>query len=266
MSVRKRNAGFSLIEVMVAMTIFAMVMALTMVILKWSVEEAGMDLVQTYTENQVQDAVDSIVKDLKETSPALCTFKNFNDAQGRIQTAICFPTARVRGTDVFKVDNSGTVAGRPVWQGVIVYCIVPNTGQTNGSIYKYVDYTARAYTGPLYVSSVTDTQITVTLPDGTTTAVFSRQNPVVPTANQTAVPLQGRFRQLSAQMSLMTCWNCDTEFIPRPPTFACPTCGQAGAGAIQLTLSSEVQNGVAQLRGTSVITTLTNEALSRNQN
>jgi prepilin-type N-terminal cleavage/methylation domain-containing protein len=266
MEADRRRPGFTLIEVMVAMTIFALVMSLTLGILKWSVEQAGMDIIQTYSENQIQDAVDKIVRDLKETSPALCTFMNYNDAQGRVQTAFCFPTARARASDEFQVASGGVVSGRPLWQGVIVYCMAPNRGQTNGTIFKYVDYSPRSYTGPLYVSSVTDAQITVCLPDGAVTAVFPRANRAGLGANQTMEPLQGQFRQLLAQMSSMTCWNCSTEFTPRPPAFACPTCAQAGAGAIQLTVSSEVEHRTAQLSGTNVITTLTNEALSRNQN
>jgi Zn finger protein HypA/HybF involved in hydrogenase expression len=252
--------------VVVAMTIFAIVMALTMGILRWSVEEAGMDIVQTHTENQVQEAVDRIVWDLKETSPSLFTFRDFVDANNLRQTAICFPTARARGTGDFTVETGGTVPGHPVWQGVVVYFIAPNTGQSNGTIFKYVDYTARAYTGALHVSQVTSTQVTVVMPDGTVAAVFPRSNRFAVNGNQTMEPLQGQFRQLSAQMSRMTCWNCSREFVPTPPSFACPGCGQAGAGAIQLTLSSEIDRSTGQLRNASVITTLTNEALSRNQN
>jgi prepilin-type N-terminal cleavage/methylation domain-containing protein len=266
MSDARNRAGFTLIEVMVAMSIFAIVMALTMGILKWSVEEAGTDIIQTYTENQVQEAVDQIVRDLKETSPALFTFDDFTDANGLRQTAICFPTARARSNNVFQVDVGGTVLGKPVWQGVMVYLVSPNAGKDSNTIYKFVDYSARSYTGPLRVSQVTATQVTVVMPDGTVTAVFPRQNRFAVTGNQTMLPLQGQFRQLTAQMSEMVCWNCDTQFIPTPPGFACPKCGQTGAGAIQLTVSSEINESTGQLRHASVITTLTNEALSRNQN
>ncbi|HOX05724.1 MAG TPA: type II secretion system protein [Planctomycetota bacterium] len=261
MNAQNRRAGFTLLEIIVAMSIFAIVAVLTLGMLKRSAETASMDLIQTHTENQVQEAVDSIVRDLKETSPALCTFANFNDAQGRAQTAICFPTARARASGAFQTESMGVISGRPVWQGAVVYAIGPD-----GVIFKYVDYSARAYTGPLYVSAVTANDITVCMPDGTVTAVFSRVNRPAAGGPQTAVPLQGRFRQLAAQMSRTTCWNCSTEFIPMPPGFTCPTCAQAGAGAIQLTVSSEIEHRTSQLSGTNVITTLTNEALSRNQN
>lgn len=224
------GAGFTLMEVMFTSAILAIVMVICLAFLVQTTDVTSMDAVQTYAENQVQEAADEIVRDLKEAAPALCSFYHFPTASP-VDTAICFPSARDQtGRDGnFVYTRSGEVQPYPVWQCIQVYCRAPN-----GKLFRFRDYTAtRDYTFAITVTSVTDT--TITLSDGTT---FNRVGTAG--ANQTVRELSGIFTQVKTQ----------------------------GTSPVQLIVSSTVQHKATSLRGkgSTVVTTLTNEALCRNQN
>ena len=248
------RAGFTLLEVIIASIIFALLIVMTMSLLSHSLSTAEMDILQTHVENQVQDAVDVVVQDLKETSPRLRTTYAFAEG-GFTQTAICFPTARNQATGAFIYKKGTVVQSSPVWQAMEIVCYVKNPNRNDGWVYKYFDYsTTRNYANPVTVTSITSSQIR--LSDNTT---ISRLGALA--GNQKRVQVQGRFLQIQAQMPCQVC-----SFMPLPATLVCPSCGASSPGPMQLTVRSSCEHQAATLRGSTVVTTLTNEALSRNEN
>jgi len=150
MSRGRNSAGYNLLEVIIASTIFALVIAMVMGMLGRAVGSAQMDLNQTHVEDQVQNAVDRIIQDLKETSPAKVSFFQFAE-DGRSHTAIAFPCARDL-TDNFIYKVAGDVQQRPVWQCIRVYCYVGEPGINGGWIRRYDDHSPRSYTNPISVT------------------------------------------------------------------------------------------------------------------
>ena len=248
-----KSAGFTLLETVIASAIFALLIALVMGMLGRAIGSAEMDLEQSFIEDQVQNAVDDIIQDLKETDPSMVNFYQF-DEDGRTQTAITFPSARdTNGTFIFKV--GGEVQNEPVWQSIRVYCYVQVAGQDGGWIYRYEDFSARGYTNPITVTNVTATTITVS--DGTT---FNRRGPLG--ANQSLLRLPGRFVQLVAEVPVddgEVGWEEDPDLIE-------DVIVDKQVRPLRMTIRSEVAHKYPGLAGGSVITTLTNEVLSRNRN
>ena len=199
----RASAGFTLLEALIASLIFGLVIVLTLSLCGHAASQAEIDILQTHVENQVQDAVDEIVADLKETSPSLRTAYDFAE-NGWTQTALVFPTARKRviagdpesGSFIY-TDASGQVQSQPQWQGLEVICLAPNSGGTDGGLFKYVDYAPRSYTGPVSVTAVTGSQIK--LSDGTVFFRSKRDGPEG--ANQLRRQIQGRFLQVMTQGS-----------------------------------------------------------------
>ena len=224
----KRQAGVTLLETLVASGIFALLIGMVMGMFARLVTSSEMDILQTQVENQVQDAVDDVVRDIKETAPILYSSYDFTEG-GYTQSALCFPTARDKAKAQFTYKIGTVVQSQPVWQAMEVVCYVKNPNSTDGWLYKYTDYNAHSYVNPIKVSSVTTSQIT--LSDGTK---FSRLGTL--SANQKRVQIQGRFIQVMTQ----------------------------GTSPVQLTVRSACKEKV--IRGGLLITTLTNEALSRNHN
>ncbi len=231
------NAGFSLLEVVIAMGIFSLVLTGTFLLCRDAASQSSADMLQTHAENQVQEAVDLIVKELKETSPVLRSSYDFTEG-GWTQTALVFPTARRRvvagdpqSEKFVYTDASGNVQSEPCWQGIEVICYAPNPGGSDGGLFKYVDYGAHSYVAPITVVAITASQIR--LSDGT---VFNRTPRDGPKgALQDRITIQGSFVQVMTQ----------------------------GVDPVQLTIRAQSRN--EKMRGM-VTTTLTNEALSRNHN
>jgi prepilin-type N-terminal cleavage/methylation domain-containing protein len=249
----KGAAGFTLLEVVIASSIFALLICLLMGMLGRAMGSTEMDVRQTLTEDQVQNAVDDIIQDLKETSPAKVTFFQFVD-DGRTQTAITFPCARSETNDfVFTV--SGQVQYQPVWQCVRVYCFVSEPNMLGGWIKRYDDYSVRSYTNPITVSNITAS--TITLSDGTT---FNRGGPAK--ADQKIVTVPGRFFQME---SAVPADEGPTDFTMDPDLIDFAVVDQE-IRPLRLTIRSEVEHQYPGLAGGTVVTTLTNEVLSRNRN
>jgi prepilin-type N-terminal cleavage/methylation domain-containing protein len=247
------QAGYTLLEVVIASSIFALLIALIMGMLGRAMGSAEMDLSQTFVEDQVQNAVDSIIDDLKETSPAKVTFYQFAE-NGRPQTAICFPSARdVNGQFIYKV--AGQVQSSPVWQCVRVYCFCPGGGGNGGWIRRFEDYSLRSYTNPISVTSVTTTQIK--LSDGT---IFQRNG--TSSGNQRMTTVPGYFVQMESAVPADE-GPADFTLDPDLVEFAIQ---DQELRPLRLTIRAEVEHKYPTLRGGSVITTLTNEVLSRNRN
>ena len=226
--------GMTLLEVTIATTIFAAMVVAALGLMGQVVDTADTDMSQTFAEEQVQNAADTIVMDLKETSPQLCSFYQFTE-DGRNQTAIVFPCARNQaGKFIYKVGT--TVNPTPIWQSIRVYCYVgdPSTGRDDGYICRYDDYNARSYTNHITITSITPSEIR--LSDGTR---FSRTGAL--SANQTRTIISGRFISLSATRDATT-------------------------GKIRMNVQSRYRQRVGPM-GTDFITvTLSNEVLSRNRN
>jgi len=237
---REREAGFTLLEVMVAGAIMSGLMVVVMVMLGRASDVAATDLIQTHAEDNIQNVVDELVRDLKETSPSLVTFYQYTwqidpADPGRVepQTAACFPSAR-RMSDhgfVFQ-DGGGEVQSEPVWQCLRVYCYVDDPNEFGGSIIRYEDYSARSYAGAVSVTSIDSTRIR--LSDGTNINLAKGAQGF----NQRRVVISGRFSQLLLQ----------------------------GPEPIRLTVQTEYQQQSAKLRGSRTAVTLINEVLSRNRN
>jgi type II secretory pathway pseudopilin PulG len=246
------SAGVTLIEVTIASVVFGLMIVLLMGMLGRAMGSAEMDLSQTYAEDNVQNAVDTIIHDLKETSPAKVSFFQFVE-DGRTQTAIVFPSARDQNNQfVYKI--GAEVQSQPVWQCVRVYCYVPQNGRDDGYIYRYADYSPRSYTNPITVSTISATQIK--LSDKTT---FQRDGTVG--ANQSIITLSGRFSQLE---SAVPATEGPADFVMDPDLIDFAIQDQQ-VRPLRLTVRSEVDHRFPGLAG-SVITTLTNEVLSRNRN
>ncbi|MCX7806544.1 MAG: type II secretion system GspH family protein [Planctomycetota bacterium] len=226
--------GMTLLEVVIATTIFAAMIVAALGLMGQVVDTADTDMSQAFAEEQVQNAADTIVLDLKETSPQLCWFYQFTE-DGRNQTAIVFPCARNQaGRFIYKVGTN--VSPTPVWQSIRVYCYAgdPAAGRDDGYIYRYDDYNTRSYTNPITVTSITSAEIR--LSDGTR---FNRTGSL--SANQTRTIVQGRFTSLSATRDATT-------------------------GKIRMNVQSRYRQRGGPL-GTDFITvTLSNEVLSRNRN
>lgn len=249
----RNRAGYSLLEVLIASSIFSLLIAMLMGMLGRAMGTAQMDLNQTHIEDQVQNAVDRIIQDLKETTPAKVTFYQFME-DGRTQTAFAFPCARDQN-DSFTYRVGGVVQNKPVWQSIRVYCYVPQAGINGGFIRRFDDYSARSYTNSISVTNITAT--TITLSDGTT---FQRNGAVA--ANQRIIVLGGRFTQLEAAVPAMegpVDFGLDPELIE-------DAIQDQEVRPLRLTIRSEVAHTFQGLVGGNVITTLTNEVLSRNRN
>lgn len=239
--------GFTLLEVVISMSLLGIIMAAALALLLGTVETADTDLLLTHAESDVQNAADEIVTDLKETAPNLCAFYNFQDppsapaADQTAQTVIVFPSARRRADNSFIYkDSKGEVQPGPVWQSVRVYCFARDPGQTTGSIYCYNDYSVTTFTDPVTVAAVTDNTITLQNAAKKTVCTLNRRTGAVG-AQQTRVRLKGSFTQMLTEGS-----------DPEP---------------IRLTVVAECPQQVAVLRGSQNLqAVLTNEVLSRNRN
>jgi prepilin-type N-terminal cleavage/methylation domain-containing protein len=253
MKYARAQAGYTLLEVVIASSIFALLIAMVMGMLGRATGSAEMDLEQTHIEDQVQNAVDAIIDDMKETSPADVCFYQFTE-EGRSQTALCFPCARDINNDfIFMV--GGQIQSRPVWQCIRVYCWSSDGSGRGGWIRRYEDYSLRSYTNPVSVTNVNAN--TIQLSDGTT---FQREGPAGADQRITFVP--GRFVQMEAAVppdSGPVTFTVDPDLIE----FAVQ---DQQLRPLRLTIRSEVAHKFPGLAGGSVITTLTNEVLSRNRN
>ena len=226
--------GMTLLETIIATTIFAAMIVSALGLLSQVVNTADTDMAQTFAEDQVQNAADAIVMDLKETSPQLCSFYSFTE-DGRQQTAIVFPCARNQnGRFIYK--NGTAVSPVPIWQSVRIYCYAgdPAAGRDDGFIFRYDDYSPRSYTNPITVTQLTDSQIR--LSDGT---VFSRQGAL--SANQRRTILPGRFIALWAERDATT-------------------------GKIRMNVQSRFRQKGGPVGRENITVTLSNEVLSRNRN
>jgi type II secretory pathway pseudopilin PulG len=252
----RASAGHTLLEVLIASSVLALLICLLMGMLGRAMGSAEMDMAQTYAEENVQNAVDRMIDDLKETSPAKVTFYQFAEG-GRPQTALVFPCARdMGGSFVYK--QGGAVQPQPVWQSVKVYCYAPEPGCTWGYVRKYEDFKPRSYTNPISVTSVTSTKII--LSDGTQ---FNRDGTEGP--SQRIKPLAGQFVQLEAGLPAPGTVEEGAAFEVDPELIEQAIQDQT-VRPLRLTVRSELQNRYPGLSGTTVITTLTNEVLSRNRN
>jgi len=252
----RKSAGFTLLEVVIATSIFALLICLVMGMLERAMGSAAMDMEQTYVEDQVQNAVDTVIADLKETSPAKVTFYQFVEG-GRGQTALALPSARnLTGSFIYKIGTA--VQPQPVWQCVRVYCYVPQSTGDWGEIKRFEDYSPRSYTNQVAVTNVTANE--VILSDGTR---FNRRGPQK--ANQRVVTLFGRFVQLEAGLPAPGAVEEGAAFEVDPELVENGVQDQ-NIRPLRLTVRSEVAHKYPGLAGSSVITTLTNEVLSRNRN
>ncbi len=249
----RNRAGYNLLEVVIASSIFGLLIAMLMGMFGRAMGSAEMDLNQTHIEGQVQDAVDRIIQDLKETTPAKVTFYQFVE-DGRAQTAFAFPCARDQN-DSFIYRSGGAVQNQPVWQSIRVYCYITQPGINGGFIRRYDDYTLRSYTNSISVTNITAT--TITLSDGTK---FQRDGTVA--ANQKILVLGGLFVQLEAAVPVM---EEAVDFAIDPDLIEDAIQDQE-VRPLRLTIRSEVAHRFPGLVGGSVVTTLTNEVLSRNRN
>jgi len=221
-----RPRGFTLIEVMVAMGVFGVVILFTFSTLNQAANEASIDTKSTKIEDQLQYSVDTIIQDLKETSPSLVSLFSF---EGQTQTAIVFPTARDQNGQFYLYKAGETVQSTPDWQGVKVYAYAPDpTGQTDGRICCYGDYNWHSYTNPITVAALDAG--TIRLSDGTS---FSRTGAAK--NGQQIRPLAGEFASLTA----------------------------TGTSPITLTVTSRLHH---QAYDIDVPMSLTNEVMSRNRN
>jgi type II secretory pathway pseudopilin PulG len=251
----RSQAGHTLLEVVVASTVFALVVTMVMGMLSWTLGLTEIDMAQTHCEEQVQNAVDQVTGDLKETTPAKVTFYQFAE-DGRAQTAICFPSARdLNNNFIYTLD--GEVQSSPVWQSIAVYCYVSVPGQNGGWIYRYNDFSARSYTNPISVTSVTAD--TIALSDGTT---FSRRGN--PGAGQARLIIPGRFVQLYSELPA-TGDEGDVDFTLNPDLLD-DAIQDIEVRPLRLTIRGEVEHRAPMLMGDVVVTTLTNEVLGRNRN
>ncbi|MEK7449898.1 MAG: prepilin-type N-terminal cleavage/methylation domain-containing protein [Planctomycetota bacterium] len=162
----KISHGFTIIELVIASTILAIILMITMetYMIGYDAYDTGKTIVRAQTELQIK--LDQICEELAESSSSAFTVYSWVDpALGtQMQDAICFPIARsITGT--FVIGSNGT----PLWQAVVLYAPYanPNT-QNRGELKKYVSF--GSYTFPLSITSINTT--TITLSNGLT---FTRE-------------------------------------------------------------------------------------------
>lgn len=181
--VRRRHAGtagLTLVEIMIAMVIFAVVLFLAFDVTGRTAEFATIGSHKAWVQAKAQTGLDKLQVVLREsTADQVCPFRVTDPPSGQIvfengttiastQVFVCFPIPRGANGMFALHDGSGNVLAEPRWQGISVI------GYYQGSLIQYIQYGVGlpySSTTPIRITSVTTT--TITLSNGTT---FNRAN------------------------------------------------------------------------------------------
>jgi len=251
---KKGERGFSLFEMMLATAIMAVILGISLIVLKRANEEASVVMLQTFYESRLQTALDDVTMRVVESNPAKISLHAY-DMDGRRHTAIVFPTARDRDDHFVLRNVLGMITPTPQWQCLVMYAY------SGGFVRRYVDYTPRDYTNIAYLDGITGTQFRVW--DGSQFIFFNRDGTPV-NANQQVQVILNSARRIFATMSRAAgepqAPPSAPDVLPGYPD----NIYLAVDPPVNLLLEAEVP--VAHRPGTTIVVTLDTSVLARNQN
>ncbi|MBI5359995.1 MAG: prepilin-type N-terminal cleavage/methylation domain-containing protein [Planctomycetes bacterium] len=157
----KPNSGFSMLEVMIASSIFSMIAFVTLTTYMNGLKQHAMNLNVNQKQNLGQIRTNQLVNEITETKMTSMSvdFLVRADIPSELCYTLTLPTAR----DVDGNFQTSTVTPQPEWQGIIVYfCDFSrynlNVEDTDEFIvYRCVKYGTYSY--PVSVSSISESSV-----------------------------------------------------------------------------------------------------------
>lgn len=152
-----KRRGMTLIEVMIASAIMVSVLAAVYLVLFSSTKMTESELSLRNAQFQLQDRMNRIWEEMRESSQALIRLQDFTDSSmpsGK-QTVVAMVSAR-NATDQFQVQYA-----QPVWQKLVVYAPYYNPTLKTGELRRYevtpapAEFTDVSVTPVLSVDSTT---------------------------------------------------------------------------------------------------------------
>jgi Tfp pilus assembly protein PilW len=131
----RRNKGLTLIEVLVASFILILLIWAVFMCLISLQRQYEAEILRTSTLLRMQECLDRMSKDMRESNNGLIRLATFNDANFTAgpQTVVVMPTGRSTANGSFIVTN-----GAAQWQAVIIFAPYWNTVTNTGEIRRYV--------------------------------------------------------------------------------------------------------------------------------
>jgi prepilin-type N-terminal cleavage/methylation domain-containing protein len=246
------NSGFTLLELMIVTAIIATVIGLSMVMLKQAGDDARTNILMSHYESRLQTTLDDIVMHSIESSSTKMSLYAY-DRDGKRHTVIVFPTARDRDDEYIFTGVGGVPSPTPVWQALVVYAY------SNGSIYRYMDFTPRVYTNRPYVQNIDNTTITVY--DGTKDIYFNLDG-TPRNANQTVWKVLDHASSLLAFMPQ----SDDPPYNQEPPGQGALTTRRYDIYRQPVNLRVEAEVPIEHREGATIVISLGTGVLTRNQN
>jgi prepilin-type N-terminal cleavage/methylation domain-containing protein len=252
---RNGDGGFTLLELMIVTGIIATVIGLSMVMLKQAGDDARMNILMSHYESRLQTALDDIVMHAIETNPSKMSLYAY-DEDGQRHAVITFPTARDVDDQYALFGPGGVVTPTPQWQALVVYAY------SRGSIYRYMDFTARDYTNIAYVTAITANTITVF--DGSALIMFNRDG-TPRNANQRVWKLLEHASRLFAFVPAKPGDPPESQ-MPPDPQYVLPAVPRYDPLDPPVSLLLQATVPIEHSKGTAVVISLDTSVLARNQN
>lgn len=186
-----KSRGFSLLEVVIASAIFAVLVVALYSLLSASTRFTETELSLRHAQFQLQERMNQIWAEMRESSPSLIRVHSFADSAmpTQNQTLVVMVSAR-NAANQFQVEFA-----QPQWQKLVVYAPYFNTALNMGELRRYevtpapAEFTDPATTPTISVTSGTLELGSVSVPRGGGERVSMDFDALIATQNGTWVTL-----------------------------------------------------------------------------
>ena len=144
--IKRRQAGISLLEVSIASALFMFMMGIVLS-LTFNIQDlAKAETDRSHLQSQLQDVVDKIVADVRESKWRWTYVSNASNGNASPNSFFLYPTGRDQD-GIFHFLDTGDDAGLTDWQGMTLLATIPNdnanindSGETRFDLWKFTHF------------------------------------------------------------------------------------------------------------------------------